>query len=176
MSFVVFFFSRHAWEFTDVNKTCGENPASLKTRRGCRRGDVTLPWLLELLSGWTAAFQRHTHTNTHTAGMLGCWIWPSILADGLGATLSVTIVTRSLFFPLSLPVSSAKRRKMADKILPQRVRLQILCVPLLLWLFSVWRPGWSRRAQRGYRLNDKEVLEGFFRAVTEMTKLKRRHR
>uniref|UniRef100_A0A672HUL6 SWI/SNF related, matrix associated, actin dependent regulator of chromatin, subfamily d, member 3b n=2 Tax=Percomorphaceae TaxID=1489872 RepID=A0A672HUL6_SALFA len=49
----------------------------------------------------------------------------NILADGLGATLSVTIVTCSLFplsLCLSLPLSSAKRRKMADKILPQRIR------------------------------------------------------
>lgn len=83
---------------------------------------------------------KHSLTHTHTAGMLGCWIWPSILADGLGATLSVTIVTCSLF-PLSpclsLPLSSAKRRKMADKILPQRVRLLIfyfIFLPLLLCL------------------------------------------
>lgn len=54
----------------------------------------------------------HTHAHTHTAGTLGCWIWPSILADGLGATLSVTIVTCSLF-PLSpclsLPLSLVLR-------------------------------------------------------------------
>uniref|UniRef100_A0A8C7L4S9 SWI/SNF related BAF chromatin remodeling complex subunit D3b n=2 Tax=Oncorhynchus TaxID=8016 RepID=A0A8C7L4S9_ONCKI len=48
-----------------------------------------------------------------------------ILADGLGSTLSVTIVTCSRFpssLRLSLPLCSAKRRKMADKILPQRIR------------------------------------------------------
>uniref|UniRef100_A0A8C7JWN6 SWI/SNF related BAF chromatin remodeling complex subunit D3 n=1 Tax=Oncorhynchus kisutch TaxID=8019 RepID=A0A8C7JWN6_ONCKI len=49
----------------------------------------------------------------------------NILADGLCATLSVTIVTCSLFpfsLCISLPLCSAKRRKMADKILPQRIR------------------------------------------------------
>ena len=43
-----------------------------------------------------------------------------------------------LFFPLSLclslPVSSAKRRKMADKILPQRVRLHIFTFVVLFLL------------------------------------------
>uniref|UniRef100_A0A8C9S1W8 SWI/SNF related BAF chromatin remodeling complex subunit D3 n=1 Tax=Scleropages formosus TaxID=113540 RepID=A0A8C9S1W8_SCLFO len=47
------------------------------------------------------------------------------LADGLCTLLSVTIVTCSLFFCFFLsffPLHSAKRRKMADKILPQRIR------------------------------------------------------
>uniref|UniRef100_A0A3B5LYP5 SWI/SNF related BAF chromatin remodeling complex subunit D3b n=1 Tax=Xiphophorus couchianus TaxID=32473 RepID=A0A3B5LYP5_9TELE len=102
--------------------------------------DVTLSRLLEALAPQVdgCIFSEHTNTrahthaptyaHTHTAGMLGCWIWPSILADGLGATLSVTIVTCSLFplsLCLSLPVSSAKRRKMADKILPQRQKRKL---------------------------------------------------
>lgn len=109
--------------------------------------DVILSRLLEALAPQVdgCIFSEHTntrahthaptHAHTHTAGMLGCWIWPSILADGLGATLSVTIVTCSLFplsLCLSLPVSSAKRRKMADKILPQRVRLHIFTFVVLL--------------------------------------------
>lgn len=102
--------------------------------------DVTLFWLLEFLAHQVDhCISEHTHTYTHTAGMLGCWIWPSILADGLGATLSVTIVTCSLFplsLCLSLPVSSAKRRKMADKILPQRVRLHAFTFCCSVFFFS----------------------------------------
>uniref|UniRef100_A0A8C9WCM2 SWI/SNF related BAF chromatin remodeling complex subunit D3 n=1 Tax=Scleropages formosus TaxID=113540 RepID=A0A8C9WCM2_SCLFO len=53
---------------------------------------------------------------------------PNNLADGLGTLLSVTIVTCSIFFfffffiSFCLPHHSVKRRKMADKILPQRIR------------------------------------------------------
>lgn len=73
--------------------------------RGSRSPGVPLH-LREHTNTW------YTHAHTHTAGTLGCWIWPSILADGLGATLSVTIVTCSLF-PLSpclsLPLSLVLR-------------------------------------------------------------------
>lgn len=105
--------------------------------------DLMLFWLSEALALQVDRGISHKHTSayTHTAGMLGCWIWPSILADGLGATLSVTIVTCSLFplslclsLCLSLPLCSAKRRKMADKILPQRVRLQIFTFVALFCL------------------------------------------
>lgn len=104
--------------------------------------------------------QRNRHTHTHTAGMLGCWIWPSILADGLGATLSVTIVTCSLFplsLCLSLPLSSAKRRKMADKILPQRVRLHIftfvavffMCVCVVIFCVQSRKKRYVRGSWKG---------------------------
>uniref|UniRef100_A0A672LZI0 SWI/SNF related BAF chromatin remodeling complex subunit D3 n=1 Tax=Sinocyclocheilus grahami TaxID=75366 RepID=A0A672LZI0_SINGR len=68
-----------------------------------------------------------THTNTHS--WKNVWMGPSYSADGLWTLLSVTIVTcfHSLSFFLSFflsvfPIRSAKRRKMADKILPQRIR------------------------------------------------------
>jgi len=82
----------------------------------------------------------HTHTHTHThkhswdAGVLDVAQhfnrWPGCYA--------ISHHSNMLFFPLSLclslPVSSAKRRKMADKILPQRVRLHIFTFVVLFLL------------------------------------------
>uniref|UniRef100_A0A671R8W1 SWI/SNF-related matrix-associated actin-dependent regulator of chromatin subfamily D member 3-like n=1 Tax=Sinocyclocheilus anshuiensis TaxID=1608454 RepID=A0A671R8W1_9TELE len=71
-----------------------------------------------------------THTNTHS--WKNVWMGPSYSADGLWTLLSVTIVTcfHSLSFFLSFflsvfPIRSAKRRKMADKILPQRQKRKL---------------------------------------------------
>lgn len=64
-------------------------------------------------------------THTHTAGKTSGWV-PVIqqMGSAISHHSNMPSFPLSLFLSLSLfsPIRSAKRRKMADKILPQRVR------------------------------------------------------
>ncbi len=88
--------------------------------------------------GW-----RRARTHSHTV-FPASWTSPRILADVPGAPLSVSIVTSLVFFCLSSPFPlspffcSAKRRKMADKVLPQRVSKRsepFHCFHCFSWVF-----------------------------------------
>lgn len=123
--------------------------------------DVTLFWLLEALalqvyrciSGNTQTHDTHTRTHTHSwdAGVLDMAQhfsrWPGCYAISHHSNM-LSFPSFSLSFSPSL--SSAKRRKMADKILPQRVRLHIftfvavcfsLCVFFILCALHRKNPG-----------------------------------